>query len=127
MGRHVNLLGILYIVCGGVNLLLGSSLLVLGVGAAVIVSGDAAYGGGVAGGLIVAAFFIVAIIALVWGAANLWAGRAIRRHQSNARLACLVLAVLNLFVLPFGTALGLYALWVLLDNNARALFENETA
>ena len=33
------------------------------------------------------------------------------------------LAVVNLLVLPFGTALGGYALWVLLTNDGRRLFE----
>ena len=35
------------------------------------------------------------------------------------RLAAMVLAVPNLFVLPFGTALGIYAMWVLLHDEAR--------
>ena len=34
----------------------------------------------------------------------------------------LTLGVLNLFVLPFGTALGIYAFWVLLHNESRAVF-----
>jgi hypothetical protein len=38
-----------------------------------------------------------------------------------------VLAVVNLFVLPVGTALGIYTFWVLLHNDARALFEHGTA
>ena len=39
----------------------------------------------------------------------------------------LALAVPNLPVLPFGTALGVYALWILLTNEARRLFEPATA
>jgi len=35
----------------------------------------------------------------------------------------LALAVPNLFVLPFGTALAIYAFWVLLHNETRSLFE----
>ena len=30
--------------------------------------------------------------------------------------------MINLFVLPFGTALAIYTFWVLLHNDARALF-----
>jgi hypothetical protein len=33
------------------------------------------------------------------------------------------LAVVNLLVLPFGTAFGVYALWVLLRDDGRRLFE----
>ena len=39
------------------------------------------------------------------------------------RVLSLALAVVNLLVLPFGTALGVYALWVLLTNDGRRLFE----
>jgi hypothetical protein len=35
----------------------------------------------------------------------------------------LALAIGNLLVLPFGTALGAYALWVLLRHDAYRLFE----
>ena len=66
---------------------------------------------------------ICAVLLLVAGAANVWAGNALKRRQPNGRLATLVLAVPNLFVLPFGTALGIYAFWVLLHNEARAKFE----
>ena len=38
------------------------------------------------------------------------------------RVAALSLAILNLFVLPFGTALGIYTYWVLLHNEARGAF-----
>ena len=37
-----------------------------------------------------------------------------------------MLAVINLFVLPFGTALAIYTFWVLLHNEARALSSVES-
>ena len=36
-------------------------------------------------------------------------------------------AIPNLFVLPFGTALGIYAMWVLLHDEARKMFVKELA
>ena len=48
--------------------------------------------------------------------------RGLKRRRSSARFAALVLAVLNLIVVPFGTALGVYTLWVLLNNDARREF-----
>jgi membrane-associated protease RseP (regulator of RpoE activity) len=77
----------------------------------------------VAAGITAVAFLICAVLLLVAGAANVWAGNALKRRQPNGRLGTLVLAVPNLFVLPFGTALGIYAFWVLLQNEARAKFE----
>jgi hypothetical protein len=67
-------------------------------------------------------FSVFAGALILFGAANAWAGRALRRTQPAGRSAVLALSVPNLFVLPFGTALGVYALWVLLHNEARALF-----
>ena len=52
-------------------------------------------------------------------------GRALRRRQPAGRSAILWLSVPNLFVLPFGTALGVYALWVLLHHEARTLVLGE--
>ena len=36
------------------------------------------------------------------------------QREPWARMLAIVLGVLNLFDLPFGTALGIYTLWVLL-------------
>jgi hypothetical protein len=38
-------------------------------------------------------------------------------------MVALGLALVDLLILPFGTALGIYALWVLLTNEGRRLFE----
>jgi hypothetical protein len=125
MRSHVNLLGILQLTWGGMGLLLGASLLLLAAGAAAIVRttpGDPLTAG------FTALLFVVFATALALGGwANAWAGRALRQHRAPGRTGALVLAVMNLFVLPFGTALAIYTFWVLLHNDARALFENGTS
>jgi hypothetical protein len=118
---HLHLLWVLQLVWGAVGVLLGASTLMLAVGAAAI--GWTTQGDEVAAGITAVAFLICAVLLLVAGAASVWAGNALKRRQPNGRLGTLVLAVPNLFVLPFGTALGIYAFWVLLHNEARARFE----
>jgi len=49
-------------------------------------------------------------------------GRAIHRRQQAGRLAALLLSIPNLVIVPFGTALGIYALWALLNDDARREF-----
>lgn len=120
MRSHVRLLGVLQLTWGGIGLLLGVGLLLLAVGALAIGFMDS--GDRVAAGVTTFTFGLFAAALLLGGAANAWAGRALRRHESLGRSAVLVLSVPNLFVLPFGTALGVYALWVLLNNEARTLF-----
>ena len=93
----------------------------LAVGAAAI--GWTTDGDEVTAAITAAAFFICAVLLLAAGIANTWAGRALKRLQPGGRMATLGLAVPNLFILPFGTALGIYAFWVLLHHETRAKFE----
>ena len=48
-----------------------------------------------------------------------------RRLHPRARLLALGLAVVNMVLLPFGTALGAYACWVLLKDEGRRLFTHK--
>ncbi len=101
-------------------MLLGLSILILAVGAIAI--GVSAPAERMAAGVTAGVFAVFAAALLIAGALNAWAGTALRRHDPIGRTAVLWLAVPNLFVLPFGTALGIYAFWVLLHNENRALF-----
>lgn len=123
MTRHIDLLGLLFIVAGGVSALVALSLLVLGAGALSIAWNAPTPRAALAAELSAGTFATVAGAVLAWSAITAWAGRAIRRRRPWARLAALVLSVLHLFILPFGTALGAYALWVLVHNEARHEFE----
>lgn len=120
MKPHLRLLGVLQLVWGSIGLLLGVSTLLLAIGAVAI--GVSSADERMAAGVTAGGFVIFAVALLVGGAVNAWAGGALRRRQPIGRTAVLWLAVLNLFVLPFGTALGIYAFWVLLHNEARAQF-----
>lgn len=119
MRSHLRLLSILQLTWGAIGLLLGAALLLLSVGALAI--GLMNTGDPVAAGVTAFTFGVFAAALLIGGAANAWAGRALRRHEPAGRSATLWLSVPNLFVLPFGTALGVYALWVLLNNETRAV------
>jgi hypothetical protein len=121
MRSHVNLLGILHLVWGGMGLLLGASLLILAAGAAAIAWTTT--NEPMTAGFTAALFILIAAALAAAGLSNAWAGRAIRQHRSAGRLAALGLAALNVFVLPFGTALAIYGFWVLLNNDARQIFE----
>ncbi len=120
MRPHLHLLGILQLMWGAIGVLLGVSTLLLALGAVGI--GVTSADQRMAAGLTAAAFVVFAVALLGGGGANLWAGAALRRGRPTGRTATLWLAVLNLFVLPFGTALGVYAIWVLMHNETRAVF-----
>jgi hypothetical protein len=118
---HLNLLSVLQRVWGAIGVLLGVSTLMLALGAVAI--GGTSDGDMLAAGFTAIAFFVCAMTLLVAGALNGWAGTALTRRVPAGRLATLALAVPNLFVLPFGTALAIYAFWVLLHNDTRGMFE----
>lgn len=123
MRKHIDLLGLFYLVAAGLSALVAASTFVLGLGALSIAwTGDRAP---LAARLTAISFFVVALALAAWAGINAWAGRALARRSPWARLGTLVLAVLHLFVLPFGTALGVYSLWVLLHPEVRHLFEGE--
>ena len=123
MQRHLNLLGLLYLLGGGLSLLVAASLLILGLGAFVMAWTAPGENTRMAAGLTGTTFSLIAIIVALWGTANGYAGRALRRGAPRARAACLALAVLNMFLLPFGTALSVYAFWVLMQQEAKRQFE----
>lgn len=120
MRSHLRLLGILQLTWGAIGLLLGAATLLLAIGALAIGLMDT--GDRIAAGVTAMTFGVFGAALLAGGAANAWAGRALRREEPAGRSAVLWLSVPNLFVLPFGTALGVYALWVLLHNESRQVF-----
>jgi hypothetical protein len=117
---HLTLLGILQLVWGAVGVLLGLCTLMLAAGAAVIGMGPGV--DRLSAGATAVVFGVFAAVLLAGGLVNAWAGAALRRGLPTGRTATLALAVPNLFLLPFGTALGVYAFWVLLHEETRALF-----
>ena len=120
MRSHIRLLGVLQLTWGAVGLLLGAATLLLAIGALAI--GLLNSGDRVGAGVTALTFGVFAVALLIGGAANAWAGRSLRRQEPAGRSAVMWLAVPNLFLLPFGTALGIYAWWVLLHNESRTLF-----
>ena len=120
MRSHLRLLGVLQLAWGAIGLLLGSATLLLAIGALAIGVMDG--GDRVSAGVTAFTFGVFAAALLAGGAANAWAARALRREEAAGRSAVLWLSVVNLFLLPFGTALGIYAWWVLLHAEARAVF-----
>jgi len=121
--RHVNLLGILATLWGALAMLVGVSTLLLAAGALSELLAPAANRVDFAASLTAAMFVLIGVFALVWGGAHVWAAMLMKRRRPLGRVLSLALAVVNLLVLPFGTAFGAYALWVLLRDEGRRLFE----
>jgi hypothetical protein len=126
---QVDFLGVLFVVWGLLTTLIGVSTLALGVGAVALMtsadrSGPGGPGSSVAVSVTVAIFTLLALIAIVWGVAHVVVGVPLRRRRPWARIMALMLGSVDLLLLPYGTALGIYALWVLLNENGKILFSH---
>jgi hypothetical protein len=122
MPIHVDVIGVLFIVWGALTAIIGLSTLALALGATMLIASAGQTGGQLAASLVAAFFTTVGVLAVAWGAAHIIVGVPLRRRRSWARLAALTLGTVDLALLPFGTGLVIYALWVLLGEQRKKLF-----
>jgi hypothetical protein len=120
MPVHTDVLAWLHVVWGVFGLLTAAALGVLaaGTGAALVELGSMDRTGKAAMGVLVVCGAALAL----FGATMALVGRGLLRRRRAGRVAALALAVPNLVLVPFGTALGLYTFWVLLNDDARREF-----
>jgi len=124
MSRHVTFLIRVTQLWSGFNLVVGLALTAFSVAAATLAvsAREQPPGTEVAAGVTAATLAVVALAAIVWALAHHLAGRGLRTRKAWARNLALVLAAFDLLLLPLGTALGLYTLWVLLHEQVRLEF-----
>jgi hypothetical protein len=123
MLQHVKVLAWLHIAFGILGILLGIGALLLFGGLAGLVAAtdhnsDATTGMAILGVIGV----VVLIVALVLSIPGLIAGIGLLNFRPWARILAIVISALDLLHVPFGTALGIYGLWVLLSPEGEALF-----
>ena len=72
-------------------------------------------------------YAISAIFAILAGSLGFWVAWALLKHQPNGRTLALVVACLSLISIPFGTALGVYTLVILLPAKADRAYQQMAA
>ncbi len=92
-------------------------------------------GAGLIGGLIAEEGIVVAIAATLGILIAVWTvllsvpgivgGIGLLKYKSWARYLVLVLAVVDLFNIPIGTAIGIYSIWVLAQDETAQLLASE--
>jgi hypothetical protein len=122
VGRHVNILAILTTIWGALAMIIGVSMLFSAAAPIALLNAPQGEAVGFAARFMAGVFAVIGLFALLWGGAHVWVATRLKRHDPLGRLAGLGLAVVDLLILPFGTALGIYAMWVLLTNEGRRLF-----
>ena len=122
MAQHVKILGILHVVFGCLGVL-GALVVFLifgGISAAVGINHDpdAAAAIPLLGGIGMIVFICILALSLP----GLIAGIGLLQFRSWARLLTLILSAFDLINIPFGTALGIYGFWVLLNRDTEQMF-----
>ena len=125
MKRHAEFLSTLYVAWGAIFALVAVAGFALAGGAFAIAqsTGPVRFGSEMAARLTGVTITVIALIALVWAILHIVVGRQLKKYRPSARLLALGLAVGDVILFPFGSALGGYALWTLLKEEGRALFE----
>jgi hypothetical protein len=108
--KHLQILGTLWIIVGILWLLPSMVFMTLGSVAHFVIPGTDELG------RLLGPFFLFVLgcSLLVVGVGGIFVGWGLMRRQPWARMVAIVIGILALFHPPFGTALGIYTLWVLL-------------
>ena len=116
MNQHVQIVAI-------ISILLGVLWVFLGIGVFAIVTG-AGVASGERDAMIVtgAVGSVVGGLLILIGLPQVIGGIGLLKRRNWARILILIVAALSLMNIPFGTAYGIYAFWVLLSEQAKPLF-----
>ncbi|HEV3219369.1 MAG TPA: zinc ribbon domain-containing protein [Candidatus Acidoferrales bacterium] len=121
--RNVQVLSILWLVCGSFEILVAIALFTV----ANVVFGiiDSAHGGSIGPAEPVArtVLMIVGTVVGIKGILSVTAGWGLLQRESWARPLAIVVAFIGMLHFPIGTALGIYTVWALLPNDSAAEYE----
>ena len=118
VANHLTLLGSLWIAYSVLSLFGASVIFVLNRTLFAALSARGEFGP--PGGFLRPLFAVIGTLILVKGAFSLIAGIGLLTRQRWARILALVMGCISLLNIPFGTAIGIYTIWVLLGENAEA-------
>ena len=123
MKTHVKVLAVLHIVFGALGVLVGLGIFAFFGGIAGLVQMDSDPEAAFVVPMMGAIGGFVLIVLLVLSVPGIIAGIGLLSYQPWARILTIVLSILDLISIPFGTALGIYGRWVLFTAEGAQLFE----
>jgi len=124
MESHIKIVGLLHIVLGSLGVLGALVLLaVFGGLAGFMQFSDASRDAAVAAPILGGIGGILFVVILLFSLPGLIGGIGLVRMAPWSRVFMIVISALDLLHFPFGTALGIYGLWVLTKPETAALME----
>jgi len=125
MREHVRILGILNLVMGCLTAFGAIVVFAVmgGLAGVITASGDPEaqrIGAPLMAGIGVA----IAVFLLILSAPTLIGGWGLLKFKPWSRILMIIVSIFHLFHIPLGTALGVYGLWVLFNDEARRILES---
>ncbi|MCU0286412.1 MAG: PspC domain-containing protein [Acidobacteria bacterium] len=120
MDEHIKILGILYIAFSALGLIAAMVLFVIISGGGLISGNNAVITiTTIVGTTLAGILFLISLPGIIGGI-------GLMKKENWARVLVLVLGIINLLNIPFGTILGVYTIWVLTNKETEALFHTAT-
>ena len=127
METHVKVLGILNVVFGALGLLGAVALVIIFGGVAGLITAEGDPEAAVAASILGVTGASLVIFTIMTSLPAIIIGLGLYRVRPWSRIWGIALSILSLIAFPFGTALGLYGLWVLFSVEGQKLFAGVTA
>jgi hypothetical protein len=129
MREHVKILGILNIVMGGLVGAGGLFVLLAAGGIASLVALSAQDSGDVdaarwAAPMVGLVGTMIGVFLMALAVPSIIGGWGLLKYKSWSRILMIIVSALSLLHFPLGTALGIYGLWVLVNEQSRQLLES---
>jgi hypothetical protein len=120
---HIHLVGILWMAVSALTAVAGVFLCILGTALFPHLRELGAAPPDVPTGFLSSLFNAIGIAILVKAGCGFLAGWGLMRRESWARILALVLSFISLVNIPFGTAIAVYTLWVLLPGESQREYD----
>ncbi len=122
MAQHIRILSVLFIIFGVLGLIAAVAIFMAGAGTAASIlasdnSDEARVGAASIGGCLT----FVAVLAGLISIPSIIAGWGLSKRKSWARVLAIIIGVVSLPQVPIGTALGIYAIIIMFNDETKAL------
>jgi hypothetical protein len=125
MTTHVKVVAVLYLFLSAFGLLAALAVsMAFGLAGGIVGANAGAEGAAIAVPIIGLTGTMLVVFLVLTSLPGLIAGVGLLKFRSWARVLGIVVAILNLIHIPIGTAVGIYALWVLLNRESERLFSD---
>lgn len=127
MQTHIRVLGILLLACGVLSLIVAALIAVAGIGIPIFVmcvdnhlSDEDVF----IGILVMGGATFVAILIAIFSAPSIFGGLGLMTRHSWGRVWSIIACILELPSIPVGTAIGVYGLWVLFQDETKEILRS---